>query len=288
MNYRLIIISMLFLVALPIIVSAENITCYSPITKAWYSSNLELCEYKLFNSTDLVLITDKFDNNNCTLANIYCSGADINKDGVVNGSDLRLLTPSLCVENCTIYPVCGDVVCELGENCSSCAIDCGVCPAPIFCGDGICQASESCSTCTSDCGTCPKTPKSSGGSGGGGGGSKATTNVTNTTNATNTSKTTGNINLNITKPQIPNNSSLIHSNSSKKESFQEAGSENLNTLDEESTNKNKGNELTGMVTGADYRSSLKTVLIVLVSLLIVVLGAVGYIVVKKKRNNSED
>lgn len=49
---------------------------------------------------------------------------------------------------------CGDGVCngDLGENCYTCASDCGQC-----CGNGACDAvfGETCSTCTADCGPCP-------------------------------------------------------------------------------------------------------------------------------------
>jgi hypothetical protein len=263
MNYKLFIAALLLFVASPMLVSAENITCYSPITQAWYSSSLDSCEYKLFSSTDLVIITANFDSANCTFSNIYCSGSDINKDGVVNGTDLRLLTPSLCVENCTIYPVCTDAVCELGENCSTCSADCGTCPAP------------------------PKEKKKS--SGGGGGSKLKSPIINNATNEISTSE--GKLTLNITEPLTSDNSELgeVLSNSSSQESF--LNSENL--LSEENASQedtgNAGNALTGMVTGGDFKSgSLKTLLIVLVSLLVVVLGAVGYIVVKKKRRNLED
>lgn len=48
---------------------------------------------------------------------------------------------------------CGNGVCEGGEGCESCAVDCGVC-APV-CGDGVCDATESCETCEVDCDVCP-------------------------------------------------------------------------------------------------------------------------------------
>jgi hypothetical protein len=43
-------------------------------------------------------------------------------------------------------PACGDGVCGSGEDCSSCAQDCGTCT----CGDGTCSPGE-CSSCASDC-----------------------------------------------------------------------------------------------------------------------------------------
>jgi len=50
-------------------------------------------------------------------------------------------------------PFCGDGTCDVGEDCSSCAEDCGACPA--FCGDGTCDFVEDCTSCPEDCGACP-------------------------------------------------------------------------------------------------------------------------------------
>jgi hypothetical protein len=49
---------------------------------------------------------------------------------------------------------CGDGTCDNGETCTSCALDCGFCPA---CGDGTCNPGETCSSCPQDCGSCPVT-----------------------------------------------------------------------------------------------------------------------------------
>jgi lysophospholipase L1-like esterase len=51
--------------------------------------------------------------------------------------------------------VCGDGTCEGGEDCGSCAADCGTCP-PV-CGDGTCDPGEDCASCAADC-TCSSTP----------------------------------------------------------------------------------------------------------------------------------
>ncbi|WP_437744594.1 hypothetical protein WMF39_06035 [Sorangium sp. So ce1504] len=49
---------------------------------------------------------------------------------------------------------CGDLRCDTGETCDSCADDCGVCP-PV-CGDGVCEPDrENCQACATDCGVCP-------------------------------------------------------------------------------------------------------------------------------------
>ncbi len=39
---------------------------------------------------------------------------------------------------------CGNGACDTGEDCSTCAPDCGLCAG---CGDGSCAATESCSAC---------------------------------------------------------------------------------------------------------------------------------------------
>jgi len=52
---------------------------------------------------------------------------------------------------------CGDAICNNGENCSTCEVDCWACPEEAVCGDGVCSSSESCTSCPSDCGACPVT-----------------------------------------------------------------------------------------------------------------------------------
>lgn len=46
-------------------------------------------------------------------------------------------------------PVCPNGKCEGGENCASCAQDCGSC-----CGNGACDNGENCASCPKDCGGC--------------------------------------------------------------------------------------------------------------------------------------
>lgn len=53
-----------------------------------------------------------------------------------------------------VYGVCGDNVCSgitLGETCTNCEDDCGVCPPPIVCGDDLCESGETYRTCPDDC-----------------------------------------------------------------------------------------------------------------------------------------
>ncbi len=82
---------------------------------------------------------------------------------------------------------CGDDVCNGGENCGSCAADCGDCPGMPECGNGVidpgeecddgntvatdncvdcrnatcgdrtCNGDENCQSCEADCGACPET-----------------------------------------------------------------------------------------------------------------------------------
>ena len=61
---------------------------------------------------------------------------------------------STCATDCGACPAsCGDGSCNGTEDCSTCAADCGACGP--MCGDEICEGSESCSTCAADCGACP-------------------------------------------------------------------------------------------------------------------------------------
>lgn len=48
---------------------------------------------------------------------------------------------------------CGNGYCDNGENCGSCAIDCGACDV-VQCGDATCEGNENCANCASDCGSC--------------------------------------------------------------------------------------------------------------------------------------
>lgn len=73
-----------------------------------------------------------------------------------------------CAQDCGSCSVCGDSVCDTEEDCDSCAADCGAC-APV-CGDGTCNGAETCETCTADCGQCGGGGGLGGGGGGGGGG----------------------------------------------------------------------------------------------------------------------
>jgi hypothetical protein len=56
---------------------------------------------------------------------------------------------STCPEDC---PLCGNGVCEEGENGTDCPDDCAT-----ECGDGYCGQTEDCDSCPTDCGACPPT-----------------------------------------------------------------------------------------------------------------------------------
>ena len=43
---------------------------------------------------------------------------------------------------------CGNGLCDGGEDCGSCPLDCGACP---FCGDQECAEDEHCGSCLKDC-----------------------------------------------------------------------------------------------------------------------------------------
>ncbi|WP_437674784.1 SdrD B-like domain-containing protein [Sorangium sp. So ce131] len=71
-------------------------------------------------------------------------------NGVCGGDE----SCSTCAVDCGVCPpVCGNGTCEAGEDCGSCSADCGACPAS--CGNGTCEAGEDCGSCSADCGACP-------------------------------------------------------------------------------------------------------------------------------------
>ncbi len=74
-------------------------------------------------------------------------------DFICSGSE----TCSTCPMDCGLCPtVCPNGICESPtEGCGTCPADCGPCPGT--CGDGICGAGETCATCMTDCGTCTGT-----------------------------------------------------------------------------------------------------------------------------------
>lgn len=59
----------------------------------------------------------------------------------------------MCPTDCGIPEYCGNGICGIGETCSNCQKDCGVCQ-PI-CNNGICESGETQANCPSDCGIAP-------------------------------------------------------------------------------------------------------------------------------------
>lgn len=59
---------------------------------------------------------------------------------------------SSCAADCGACGSCGDGTCDPDEDCTSCQADCGACAG---CGDGTCDTGEDCASCPADCGTCP-------------------------------------------------------------------------------------------------------------------------------------
>jgi len=62
-------------------------------------------------------------------------------------------TSGACV-NDPITPCCGNLTCDAGEDCSSCASDCvGQAAVTPGCGDGVCEVElgEDCLSCSADC-----------------------------------------------------------------------------------------------------------------------------------------
>lgn len=72
------------------------------------------------------------------------------------------VTITSAVSHAESLPValCGNNMCEEGENCASCFVDCGLCtsfeatPQELVCGNNICSANEDCMSCPDDCLPC--------------------------------------------------------------------------------------------------------------------------------------
>ena len=71
------------------------------------------------------------------------------------GTVATLLLFSFYLKDQVTAATCGNGICEGGETCRNCSIDCGVCRAT--CGNGICEVGENCRNCQIDCGTCGST-----------------------------------------------------------------------------------------------------------------------------------
>lgn len=84
-------------------------------------------------------------------------GQDGDGDGLVGCGDPDCFGSCAPLCNGTLmscapqWPTCGDGVCDGAEQCTTCSVDCGACPA--LCGNGDCEpvAGETPATCPGDC-----------------------------------------------------------------------------------------------------------------------------------------
>ncbi len=58
-----------------------------------------------------------------------------------------------CTVDCGISDCCGNGDCDtaIGETCNTCSVDCGVCPVTPVCGNKVCESGENCYDCSRDC-----------------------------------------------------------------------------------------------------------------------------------------
>ncbi len=82
-------------------------------------------------------------------------------NGVIDEVKLynQALTPEQILASVGNSPVCGNNVCESGENSNNCSADCG--PPPPVCGNNACESGENSNNCSLDCGTPPPACQSS-------------------------------------------------------------------------------------------------------------------------------
>jgi hypothetical protein len=123
----------------------------------WHAENIDLDAYRDRADFRLRLLTKQ----NSTSEHVHVD--DLRVEVTEGGAPPPQCNNGMCEngESCSTCPVdcgacpaqCGDLSCEAGESCSSCPVDCGACPAQ--CGNLACEAGESCSSCTADCGVCP-------------------------------------------------------------------------------------------------------------------------------------
>jgi len=113
-----------------------------------------------WNGTDLVedvantamnwIETGNYYFNYQTLANADCASYGITVEANPSGVDTQAVSGFHIIEGI----ICGNAVCQTGENCENCPADCGTCLTDPVCGDASCDAGENCENCPSDCGAC--------------------------------------------------------------------------------------------------------------------------------------
>ena len=93
---------------------------------------------------------DCSDHNECNGRELCEFGHCLSGKELPDGADCG--DGATCLGGICHLPLCGNGVCDVGEDCVNCWVDCGLCDQ---CGNGICDSPETCSTCAADCGVCP-------------------------------------------------------------------------------------------------------------------------------------
>jgi hypothetical protein len=115
-----------------------RVTCALGLVGAWVCLHLAACGTAGSDAVDAAAPDGP---------RIYDGGVVCGDDVCQGGED-----HASCASDCPLPgSICGDGICNNGETLSTCAVDC---PAGgTFCGDGVCNGGESTSTCTADCQT---------------------------------------------------------------------------------------------------------------------------------------
>ena len=117
---------------------------------------LQPCNPSFTDARDAILLADQNNNggaNQCLIWSAFAKrglGVDANDGGGANSTNVteNFDVPLSCIEGC------GNLVCEVGEDCTTCPTDCpSGSTSGAVCGNGICEAGngENCVTCAADC-----------------------------------------------------------------------------------------------------------------------------------------
>ncbi len=89
----------------------------------------------------------------CASDEDHGNGADVRAHGVCGDGLCDPKEIGVCPSDCGTAgsgAVCGNGVCETGENATSCPADC---MATAMCGNGVCETGENSTNCPQDCGS---------------------------------------------------------------------------------------------------------------------------------------